>query len=500
MTKQEIIRSFNDFSLPVLEKLYTVGESILTPAETELTSVDFATMVEQVFKSGGLADTYFPEWTDRTKADFGRFLVELFAIFSDKNFFYLNHFARESFGTTAELYSNLLHKAISNGFSPPSNVGAEATFDLVFENGIEVVYERGTIQIGIDGTEDFIFSNKEDFTLPLHSTTPEATTPITFIHGELREITGNFNGRSIIIDDEKIVNESCYLVVATSPFVEVSTFSEGNSTTKHYKVFYNEKGQGEIIFAHNDWGFTPNVGDLFTVSYFVGGGSIGNLPAGTLDKVINCPDRQLISFLQYETTGGTNLLALETLRSQIINKQQHNNKITTRNDLQQILEELDFVHRVKAQPISNFVFVYAVPLVGTLSGSQETAIENYLTDNRMLMGYGLSISYPPEITIIMTLTVEILSNYEKTSIQTQVESVIQNYLDAHENGKFGEGVKRGALSNLILKQVAGTQNVVFTELRKSTGVAGSVNDIQAEEIEIISYTASTITLTISGGE
>ena len=92
MPSQVYLNEFNRFDDETLKKLITIGDSILSPMNTELTSVDFASMIDEVFKENGLADRYFPEWKDRSKSDFGRFLVELFALFSDKDFFYINHF------------------------------------------------------------------------------------------------------------------------------------------------------------------------------------------------------------------------------------------------------------------------------------------------------------------------------------------------------------------------------------------------------------------------
>ena len=114
------------------------------------------------------------------------------------------------------------------------------------------------------------------------------------------------------------------------------------------------------------------------------------------------------------------------------------------------------------------------------------------------MGFGLNIAHPPKVTINMDLIIEVLNNYEQASILAQANTIIKEYLEASEDGEFGEGVKRGRLSNLLL-QIAGTQNVVFTLLHNVVEAVG-VNDITVDSIEIINYTGSTINVSINGGE
>lgn len=498
-TKQDLIRQFNDYSVEQLEKLHIIAQSILNPMLNQLVSVDFASMLDLVFKSGGLADTYFPTWTDRGRADFGRFLVELFALFSDKDFFYINHFSREAHGSTAELYRSLLHKALSNGVTVTTNAGAEATFEIVFENGAEYTYPRGSIQIGIDGVDGFVFSNKEEFVLPANYTTPEPTTLVDFIHGELQSLSGNFNGKSIIIDKENIVNQSIKLTVASVVYTEVDSFADGNSSTKHFMVFYNEKGQAEIVFAHNDYGYTPNVNDVWEVELFIGGGYNGNLSAGTLDKVITCPDRQILNFTQPETTGGTDLLTKEELRARVINYQKHQDRCVQLEDTKEIARELDFVHNVFAMTVSNYVFVFAVTPTGLMSSLQEDALYDHLLPAKWLMNYGLMVANPPLQVITLELDIYVLSSTSQSAAQQEADEVVQDYLDYTRNADFGEGVKRGKLSNLILQKVTGSQNVVFTTLHKEL-IGSGVEDIEVLAQQMIDYSGSSITVNIVGGQ
>jgi len=500
MTKQEIINVFYTYDEATLQKLYILAECNLVPQQDSLLAVDFATIIDSVFKTGGLADTYYPEWTDRSSGDFGRFLVELFAVLSDKNFFYINHFSREAHASTAELFRSLLQFAISNNISVSMNDAAEFTSSIVFENGAEYTYPRGSIVLGLTNITGRNFSNKTAFTLAANSSLPEPANNIGFIHGELEEITGAFNGRSIILIKESIIADTVELVVGSDTYTRVDSFSDGTITTKHFKVFINSSGQAEIMFAEAGYGVTPEINATYTVSFFVGGGTTGNLSASVLNKVVSCPGRQILTFTQPEATGGTDLMELEDLRHYVINKQKNNDRMVTNPDVEDIVSELDFVKRVKSQNVSNYIFIYVVTTAGTsLSPSQVTAIETHISD-KILMGYSALISDPPSVQIYMEVEIYVLPSIQSASAEALADEIIKNYLMANRNGEFGEGVKRGKLGTLLLSGIVNSQNVVFTALNEGTTLSGSPNDISVEPNEVIDYTNSAIIISVIGGE
>ena len=103
-TKKELLAYFSELDVPTLEKLRRYSSLLIIPEEDLLVN---ATMSQMVDKAHELADILFPEWTDRGKSDFGEFLIELFALFSEKNFWYINAFANESLLQKMRSYSNV---------------------------------------------------------------------------------------------------------------------------------------------------------------------------------------------------------------------------------------------------------------------------------------------------------------------------------------------------------------------------------------------------------
>jgi len=502
MPSATLLNEFNRFDDETLEKLIQIGDSILTPMDTELTSVDFASMLNEVFKPNGLADSHFPEWKDRSKSDFGRFLVELFALFSDKDFFYINHFSRESFVLVADLYRSIFHQAQHQGFNPPSNVSAEGNVQLLFSAGSTEFVPRGSIVLGIEDMPSLVYVNDE-FTIP-NSTIDQSVT-ITFKHGKLRREQLFFDGYSLVLDVPKIVSESIKLTIDGTVWVETDNFVNGDPSTKHFMVFYDEEGRAEIQFADEALGAKPNEGELCDIEFLVGGGYIGDITADTLDRIVSSDTtRNLISFQQFAMTGGNDLMPMELLRHTVIGKARHQNRIVTPEDAEYFCKQLSFVHKVFSDVFLNYTYIYVYPIGGgNISPAQQTLVENLiLTGNEgnpfLLMGQNLTVTSPIYVPVTMSITMYLLPTTVRSGAETMALQAIDEYLNPDKNGEFGGGVKRSLLSSLLLQRVTGSQNMTFDILHRS-GTPNPVADINFINQELVDVANSTITVNLVGG-
>lgn len=499
MNRQELLQKFSYYSDEVLEKLHVIAGSILNPNLNQLVSVDFASMVDMVFKSGGLADQYFPSWTDRSKSDFGRFLYELFALLSDKDFWYINHFSKESFGTTAELYRSLVHKAISNGFIPTQLVSAGSTFTLIFPPGAEEVVPRGTIQIGIKGQDAFTFTN-EEFTIP--SGIGNVTTTAQFYNGIIKSANGNYNGESIVIDDKSVSSGSIKLTIGSDIYTETNSFVDGTASTKHFKVMYDEFGRAEIIFAKGGYGMNPTYQQIYTVEYRKGGGTVGNIVDNMLDTILkDKTSRQMSSFVQPVTSGGSNLLSKEDLRNQTIAFERHLNRVVTLEDAESIVKELDFVYNTKALYVANYLFLFVVPTSGGILSPIETGYVYDHVSSKCSPRDAITVSPPAYIPITMYMDVYLLPNTNKVAATELINYSVREYLDPVLGNDFGQGVNRGVLMNKIIANVPGTQNVDYQTLYRGVGNANppAPANLMFADSEVVDYANSMVVINVYGG-
>lgn len=496
MPSQVYLNEFNRFDDETLKKLITIGDSILSPMNTELTSVDFASMIDEVFKENGLADRYFPEWKDRSKSDFGRFLVELFALFSDKDFFYINHYSRESFVAVADLYRSVFHQALHQGFNPPSNQSATGNVELIFSSGSAEFVPRGSIVLGIDSVPSLVYTN-QGFTIPASTTDQNVTVP--FIHGKIRREQIFFDGYSLVLDIPNIVNGSVRLTIDGSDWTQTDNFIGGDSSTKHFMVFHDEEGRAEIMFAKDSMGAIPDEGVLCDLEFLIGGGYIGDIEANTLNRVIGSQTiRNLQSYSQFAMTGGNDLMPLELLRQTVVGKARHQNRVVTPEDAEYFCKELSFVHKVFADVFLNYTYVYVLPVGGgNISPSQKSLVRNKL-EPYLLMGQNLNVNSPIFVPITMEVDIYLLPTTIRSGANTMALQTIDEFLNPLKNGEFGDGVNRSLLASKILQRVNGSQNVTFPILHR-TGTPSPSADVSFIGQELIDIDNSLIVINLIGG-
>lgn len=506
LTEQElrdsIINKVIGLSTEKLRKINEIIDSILTPLDTELTSVDFSGMLLQVFKDGGLADLYFPEWTDRSESDFGRFLVELFAIFSDKDFFYMNHYSKEGFLGVAEEYRSIFHKAFQQGFNPPSNVSATGDIELLFGAGSAEVVPRGAISIGVSEMPSLVYTN-EQFTMP--TSTIDTSVTVQFKHGKVKQESGKFDGYSIFIDTKGISDGSIRLFIGSDEWEQTDNFLKGTTATKHFMVVFTESGKAEILFASGKLGAVPAVDQSYTVEYIVGGGYIGDIEENVLNLVLeNGTNRRLVSFTQFQMIGGNNLMPMELLRQTTIGKQRHQNRAVTPEDVDYLCKELSFVKKVKTEAFLNFVYVYVLPTSGgVLDNTQINLIEEKINsvddeERKLLLGFNLSVTSAVFVPLKIIADIYLLPDTIKSSAMIKATQTLQEILDPLKDASFGDGFNRSKNASKILQRVSGATNVVFSTLHR-VGVPAEAQDMTFIRREITDFNNSEITINLIGG-
>jgi hypothetical protein len=496
MPSQSLLNEFNRFDDETLEKLIVIADSILSPLDTELTSVDYASMLKEVFKPNGLADRYYPEWTDRSKSDFGRFLVELFALFSDKNMFYINHFSREGFVGVAELYRSIFHQALHQGFNPPSNVASEGDVELVFSPGTTEFVPRGSIVLGIQDMPDLTYINKP-FTIPASVIDQNMT--VEFMHGKLRREQVFFDGHSIVIDTPNIVNKSVDLIIDNVSWTETDNFLLGTIATKHFMVFYDEKGKAEIMFAKDNLGAVPDENQVCVIEYVTGGGYAGDIMDNTVNLVVNSQTtRNLLSYTQFAMVGGNDLQPLENLRQTVIGKARHQNRVVTPEDAEYFCKELTFVEKVFADVFLNYTYIYVLPSGGgNITPAQINLVEAKLLPN-LLMGFNLTVGSPIYVPVTIDIDIYLAPNTIRSGANIVAQQTVEEFLNPLKKGEFGAGVNRSLLINKILQRVKGSQNVTFPTLHRS-GTPQPPDDLVFIGQELVDFDNSTININLIGG-
>jgi hypothetical protein len=308
-TKSEAITYFNSLPLDTLNTLATTLDRILLPDQSMMLKVSFFDLVDYAHS---LADMHFPQWTDRSKADFGEFLVELMALFSEKDFMYLNAYAQEAFTREATKYSTVYAHALSKqGYKGKTFKASKHFITLTFTAGVSALVDKKLLSVTVAGA---VFVPENNISV---STLAEHSKSISFLRGIWITATAKYNGRSIYLPQSNIDTERIGLVDANNDsWTQVASLAQSRPSDRHFIVIPETNGACQIFLPKGGFGFTPELGSEFTVTYLSGAGEDSTTYAGGFEIKDNAGARQITSTIVYNGRAyiGQNAESIESLK------------------------------------------------------------------------------------------------------------------------------------------------------------------------------------------
>jgi len=456
--KEQILQDLSLYPLATLERLKSYADNILIPEDDLLLNV---TMVDMIEKAMQLADQKFPEWTDRSASDFGRFLVELFALFSEKDFYYINAFANESFLQNMNVYYDIFVKAIELGYAPTVCTAAQASFSVQFSaSTTEYTYGPGTLILQYEN-RGYKFTNLSPITVPI-SVVP-VSVPVILHEGSLLSETQTFNGSRFNIRQTSIDVSTVRLFMDSHYWTRVRVFGQSDVTSRHFMTIPDELGSVVIVFGKDGYGRTPAIDSSAELTYLKCSGSVVN---GVTDTIIvnkQSTARNVVSVtLNGTPTGG---LDAETKASVINNALNYfSTKFTVNNatNVERWLNSQDSVKQSKALIQGSFVFFRVQPSDGSVAGTPEltaleTAITPYLSGG--YMASGVTTTYQTIASI--DVQAYYLNGYNADNIVALIKSLISDYTNPLILGKYGKDFVLSEVEFFLKSKIPGLQSVVF---------------------------------------
>jgi hypothetical protein len=489
-TKEQLIEYFNSLDLSTLQKLQRYSQFLIIPEEDLLTNV---TMIQMVDKANSLADSLFPQWTDRSKSDFGMFLVELMALFSEKDFWYINAFANESILRKMRSYSNAFSRASSMGYIPTTCKGASATFSLQFVAGEEVTYERGDVTIAVGGIE---FTNDEAFTVEISSA--ELSKQVILKEGTHIAEDVTYNGHNIFLSKKNIDIDSIYVIIDNIRYTRVNNFGRSSSDSPHYIALPEENGEVTIYFGSDGYGLTPATGKLIRVGYRTTIGSKGNMDTNVAVVHDSLPERPILSALMVTPAlNGADPEPLSAIKEKAplyfgTKRAAINEKVA-----EQILKGFSFVHQAKVVLSGREVIYYVIPKgVSDNLTVSEIAILAEDFHPTLMAGYvgryvdNNYVNLLEKISLTATkVVVEVIVAYgtNMSTVTEGVTRVIQDFTNPRINAKYGGNFIKANVEMAIRTSLTGIQSVAF---KYFDGTEKILPDVYLSETEIFRTTPS----------
>lgn len=466
-TKEQIISYFNSLDTATLQKLKKYSEFLIIPDEDLLTNV---TMTQMVDKAHSLADSLFPEWTDRSKSDFGEFLVELFAVFSEKDFWYINAFANEGLLSKMHSYSNAFSFATSLGYSPATCKSSRGYFNVTFAAGEEVVYAKGDLIVDVDGIK---FTNAEEITIS--QSAAETIVSLLLYEGEQMSEDVPYNGHSIYITKESVDLDSIEVTIDNIAYTRVKNFGESRNDSTHFMVLPEKDGSFSIYFGTDGFGVQPPIGKSIRVDYRKCSGSNGNISEiHTASVVSSLSEREAVSasmatFMEY----GQDEETLSSIRYKVPLFYNTRKAAINEETAQDLLNSFAFVKKSKVYVISKNVFYHIIPTSGGVepSASELETLRNSFEPFIML---GYQASYVPnDYEDICTLAmadkiiadVVISDRYNSEAVENSVRQIMSDLTNPLVKAEYGGSFTKTDADIYIRSLVKGVQSVSFRVLR-----------------------------------
>lgn len=462
-TKEQLLQYFRGLDIATLEKLKKYSELLIIPDEDLLVN---ATMSQMVSKAHNLADALFPEWTDRSKSDFGEFLVELFALFSEKDFWYINAFANEGTFRKMRSYSNAFSKASSMGYYPTTCKGAKASFKLTFNPGSSVTYERGDLTLEVNGVE---FTNDEAFSLR------SDTLSVTVQLHEGKHIAEDvvYNGYNVFIRKANVDIDSIILAVDGIQYQRVKTFGFSSPDSHHYMVLPEEDGSCVIYFGSNGFGVQPTIGKPIRVEYRICHGVDGNIPRGSAKVVDSLDSRKvyLADMASDSAVGGCNAESLTSIKEKAPNYFNSRRAAINENIAQEMLNNFTFIHKSNVEVIGRDVVYRVIPSSGAKAlTSAEVSILNEEFAPYIMAGYSSRYTANTYLDVIkaanpsatkMILDVLVLSGYDSALIEGAIRQIVEDATNPLVDANYGGSFEKTSIDVAIRARVPGVQSVVY---------------------------------------
>lgn len=475
----------------------------------DYTNRDYASLRQALLD---LARLRLPEWTDRSPADFGVLMVDLFAYAADVVLYYQDRIANESFLHTAVERRSVMHLLRLIGYEMAPPVAAAAELTLTFKAPPQGAARRALIPTGAQflsaGPDPQTFEYVgPDLTIDLDSDQVEPgpkdtrvyrTLPVQHSRGVRLEVLGGSTGepnqrfrlsqKPLILDSLVIeVDEGAgwvawdrreSLLYNRAPDGRITLSS---ALARDYYVQFDDDDTGWVVFGDGVYGRRPAPGQgNIRASYRVGGGAVGNVPrraiAAALTKI------HLLEAVTNEqpAAGGADHESIEHAVRFGPLAFRSGQRAVTLTDYIALAHQAGGVAKVRAHLRSwNQIELYVAPAgegAGPVPEDLRRRLLAYFEDKRVA-GTFVDIIDPTYVAISIALDVVAARNYRVEQVRQGVQAAVRA-LYAFDNVDFGQPLY---LSDLYARvdTVPGVQAITVRRFRR-VEAGGKIVDVPVD--------------------
>ena len=282
---------------------YTQSQTITTPSIFNLnyTNQDFWSMKSRLVDY--IRQQFSTDFSDFVESSLAIMLIENWAFLADTLSFKMDQIANEIFIDTVTELDNAFRLAKLVGFVPQPPIAAVSLWTVTLNNPVlsdvtipspfDLNVSAGATNITIELFPADADNNPildQDIIIPAGSV---VNASVVGLEGKTLTTTviGNgTTGQTITLSNSPVIFDSIRVQVDGVLWQQVDFFTD-SQPRREFRIEYDSTYTAYVIFGNNRAGLVPSNGSSILVTYRVGGGSIGNIISGSVQKqtIINVP-------------------------------------------------------------------------------------------------------------------------------------------------------------------------------------------------------------------
>lgn len=461
-------------------------------------------------------------WTDFNASSFSRTWLELVAYLGDLLFYYFDQQATQSYLQTATIRSAVRDIAKQFGYEPATASSASGNATFTFTGAGTLA--RGFRVASVGGVQFFL-------TDPITAgAAGEFTGTVlqgiiktqTFTATGLQNEEFDLEGPNVIVDDSATNSQdlSPILTVNGNTYTKVESFIQQNGTNTPAitdslgniiggggRVFQLEErsdGTPYVRFGDGVFGRKLLPGETVVITYRTGGGTEGNIAAGTLTTLVD--NASFVSSVTNvsDFSGGADEQSIDQLRDLIPASLRTLERAVAESDYSDLIETnftevLAASAEVNNDDVGVDLNIYVVPQASTITTvSTNSLLLNKLTDfidRRKTVTVQFQILDAYGIQTIISLEVFVNDTTSRSTVEDALRTALLDLFDLTTGGVDGSGI--GFAEEILLKDI---NNIVQTvdgidrfEIKKLTyhprideQVQGLITEYNTSDVDIFS--------------
>jgi hypothetical protein len=478
-----------------------------------------------------------PEWTDRSEADFGIVLIELFAYMADIMSYYQDRIANEAFLATAQERRSVIHHLRLIGYEMVPAAPASARLSIKVGNNVTDTIEIRTgdqfSTSSVAGRQSILFEYTDtkplviDFNAPsvVRATKPDGTPDPNFkivpdiiqvqegrsIVNEVIGVSDGTPNQSFQLAQPRVLRGSLQITLQTSlptaPWNLRSTLAFSRSNDPDFTAEIDENDVTTIRFGDGQYGQIPPVSISMLANYRTGGGTVGNVGARQITSINRSPQLQLLGAQAFNLDPASGGAERESIEQAV------KFAPTVFTSMQRAVTADDFVARAKLFPgVSkaraeatnwNMVRLFVAP---TGSGEMPSDILKrdllaYFEDKRMLTTF-VQIENPDYPRIAVTAKIGVRPAFRSDVVLADARAIVAAQFD-FATVDFAQVMYLSSIYQ-VLEAQPGVDHVFISRFARADDSQPIPSDgriaLDANEIPVLRDADLIITIDQTGGQ